>query len=190
MIWFTPILRPNSPINSKFLSHNDQNQYCSMCFQGSQVSWYFCGSSKKARETTHRNWNLSIPVPLVGNCFHRGFVPTRVFFVWRVTGGDINYCTVLQSVACSETLTLWLGLWFDIIFLYLLHGVSATQFSRRFETAIWCEGKEAKADTLTDFFWVFNVAYFILQIFTENFFFFFNSVTQASLFIFRIESLR
>ena len=125
MIWFTPILRPNSPINSKFLSHNDQNQYCSMCFQGSQVSWYFCGSSKKARETTHRNWNLSIPVPrIVGNCFHRGYVPTRVFFVWRVTGGDINYCTVLQSVACSETLTLWLGLWFDIIFLYLLHGVS------------------------------------------------------------------
>ena len=125
MIWFSPILRPNSPINSKFLSHNDHNQYCSMCFQGNQVSWYFCGSCKKARETTHRNWNLSIPVPrIVGNCFHRGYVPTRVFFVWRVTGGDINYCTVLQSVACSETLTLWLGLWFDIIFLYLLHGVS------------------------------------------------------------------
>lgn len=125
MIWFTPIFRPNSPINSKFLSHSDHNQYFSKCFQGNQVSWYFCGSCKKARETTHRNWNLSIPVPrIVGNCFHRGYVATRVFFVWRVTGVDINYCTVLQSVACSETLTLWLGLWLDIIFLCLLHGVS------------------------------------------------------------------
>ena len=186
MIWFSPILRPNSPINSKFLSHNDHNQYCSMCFQGNQVSWYFCGSCKKARETTHRNWNLSIPVPrIVGNCFHRGYVPTRVFFVWRVTGGDINYCTVLQ-IKCSlfgdvdAVIRSMIRHYFSLPFTWSI----STQFSRRFETAIWCEGKEAKADTLTDFFWVFNVAYFILRIFTEIFFFFFSIRSPKQAFLF------
>ena len=58
-------------------------------------------------------------------------------------------------------------------------GVSIKQFDAK--------GTEAKTRSLTDLFWVFNVAYFILRIFTENFFFF-NSVTQASLFILRPES--
>ena len=43
-------------------------------------------------------------------------------------------------------------------------GVSIKQFDAK--------GTEAKTRSLTDLFWVFNVAYFILRIFTEIFLFF------------------
>ena len=176
--------QPNSPINSKFLSHNDHNQYCSMCFQGNQVSWYFCGSCKKARETTHRNWNVSIPVPrIVGNCFHRGLcrharlLCLKSNWWWHKLLYSIAKCSLFGDV--DAVIRSMIRHYFSLPFTWSI----SSQFSRRFETAIWCEGKEAKADTLTDLFWVFNVAYFVLRIFTENFLFFsIRSPKQAFLF--------
>ena len=132
----------------------------------------FVDRAKKPAKRPHRNWNLSIPVPrIVGNCFHRGYVAARLLCLksnwwWHKLLYSIAKCSLLGDV--DAVIRSMIRHYFSLPFTWSI----SSQFSRGFETTIWCEGKEAKADTLTDLFRVFNVAYFVLRIFTENFLFF------------------